>query len=108
MRRMRSGRLVQEAVTDPVVDRIGMPLQLLEPHDSFLAIHVDITATSTNSGNVAVGGIETRVVAGEEAGTILDAGEQFTETDINMSEVWVDIGTEADSVHWLATYDDGQ
>lgn len=96
MRRLRSGRTI--------VATSGTPVQLSE--DPLKVTRINVWPLETNGAVVAIGGPETRVAAGDQAGRPMLPDGEFEEYDLILSEIWIDAETSGEGVQWLAVLDD--
>lgn len=90
---MATGRKVVTAVG--LAERL---VDLVQP----VAGRLDVTAPSTNTGDIYVGGRDVSGVSGSENGWRLSPGDMWTVQNQQIYDVWIDATVAGEGVHWGA------
>lgn len=92
------------------VTAVGLPERLVDIVQGH-AGRLDITALSTNTGSIYVGGRDVSGVSGSENGWRLDTvsgvGDMLTFINQQIYDVWIDATVAGEGIHWGA-HDNGQ
>ena len=80
----------------------GRPRRLMQSSATMPTRHLIVMPLDGNTGNIWIGGENTRAVAGSEAGMMLRAKHWIRLDGCDLAEVWVDSTVDGDGVAWLA------
>ncbi len=83
------------------VTAVGLPERLVDIVQP-VAGRLDVTAPSTNTGNIYIGGRDVSGVTGLENGWKLAPGDIWTVANQQIYDVWIDATVAGEGVHWGA------
>ncbi len=83
------------------VTAVGLPERLVDLVQP-VAGRLDITAPSTNTGDIYIGGRDVSGVAGQQNGWKLAPGDMWTVQNQQIYDVWIDATVAGEGVHWGA------
>lgn len=83
------------------VTAVGLPERLVDLSQP-VAGRLDVTAPSTNTGNIYIGGRNVSGVSGSQNGWKLAPGDMWTVSNQQIYDVWIDATVAGEGVHWGA------
>ncbi len=90
-----------QATGRKTVTAVGIPERLVDIVQG-VAGRLDVTAPSTNVGNVYIGGRDVSGVSGSQNGWKLAPGDMWSVNNQQIYDVWIDVTVAGEGVHWGA------